>query len=133
MYSCLECGDIYCWGWNESGQLGLPSPSMNTNGTHQAETKGVSRGTITSPGMASTHPEKTGVVHGTGRADLLSSETMIFIQDITPVQIQSQPIIIDLLDQFSIKKVCCGSRHTVLLSGVLFDSSCNDTQPLLCE
>lgn len=131
--SISECGDIYCWGWNESGQLGLPSPSMNTNGTHQAETKGVSRGTITSPGMASTHsPEKTGVVCGTGRADLLYSETMIFIQDITPVQIQSQPIIIDLLDQFSIKKVCCGSRHTVLLSdtGVLLSSGWNDYRQL---
>ncbi|XP_069806153.1 RCC1 domain-containing protein 1 isoform X2 [Dendropsophus ebraccatus] len=27
-----ESGDLYCWGWNESGQLGLPSKSVQQEG-----------------------------------------------------------------------------------------------------
>ena len=29
MNTLLDCGDIYIWGWNESGQLGFPCQSIS--------------------------------------------------------------------------------------------------------
>ena len=32
-HSCAlsDCGDVYVWGWNESGQLGLPCRGIDTS------------------------------------------------------------------------------------------------------
>lgn len=44
-------------------------------------------------------------------------ESLLFVQNTDPVQVQSFPCLIDLKDQFIIQRARCGSRHTALLTG----------------
>ena len=51
------------------------------------------------------------------QASLDKYESLLFVQNTDPVQVQSFPCLIDLKDQFIIQRASCGSRHTALLTG----------------
>ncbi|XP_051548669.1 RCC1 domain-containing protein 1-like [Myxocyprinus asiaticus] len=80
-------GDLYMWGWNESGQLGLPSRGLEE--------------------------EKLGRKRKT---DLVLSEieeksaTEVFIS------IQAFPALVDIPQVSEISRVGCGSRHTAAIT-----------------
>ncbi|XP_036391543.1 RCC1 domain-containing protein 1-like isoform X1 [Megalops cyprinoides] len=82
-------GDMYTWGWNESGQLGLPSHSVQ--GDRLCRTAADQE-----VGM---QKEEEGPV---------SSEVFI--------SIQAFPALLDLPQEVEVTKVSCGSRHTAAIT-----------------
>uniref|UniRef100_H3B8S0 RCC1 domain containing 1 n=1 Tax=Latimeria chalumnae TaxID=7897 RepID=H3B8S0_LATCH len=88
-----ETGDIYIWGWNESGQLGFPSKRLSAE-----------QCTITlvlfshvSHTMEAHHEVEEG--NGSGGMDMF-------------ISIQPFPALLDLPDGPEVTRVSCGSRHT---------------------
>ncbi|KAK2842083.1 hypothetical protein Q5P01_012283 [Channa striata] len=96
-------GDLYVWGWNESGQLGLPSrglrKALQQKSSQQAEV--VCQDTSTSP----VEEPQQGEEH-----------EEVFIS------IQAFPALLDVTPSCEVRKISCGSRHTaaVTTSGDLY-------------
>ncbi|XP_041693949.1 RCC1 domain-containing protein 1-like isoform X5 [Coregonus clupeaformis] len=80
-------GDLYVWGWNESGQLGLPSRALR--GEQQK-----SQGT----GGASTCKDQE------------EGSNEVFIS------IQAFPALVDVTQSCEVSKISCGSRHTAAVT-----------------
>ncbi|XP_034144249.1 RCC1 domain-containing protein 1 [Esox lucius] len=90
---CISAGgDLYVWGWNESGQVGLPSRSLRGG---QLKTQ--------CAGSASTCKDQ-------------ENSDEVFIS------IQAFPALVDVTELCEVSKVSCGSRHTaaVTSSGDLY-------------
>ncbi|XP_056308023.1 RCC1 domain-containing protein 1 isoform X2 [Danio aesculapii] len=87
-------GDLYMWGWNESGQLGLPSRGLEEE-KHRRSRSGNGDQPINTD-------EK--------------SQTDVFIS------IQAFPALLDIANMSEISRISCGSRHTaaVTSSGDLY-------------
>ncbi|XP_078669983.1 RCC1 domain-containing protein 1-like [Branchiostoma floridae x Branchiostoma belcheri] len=86
--SVSACGDLYVWGWNEAGQLGLPTSK------HKA-----------GPSDGSSTDKETSV-----------SEAGLQGDSIAEVLVQATPTIVDLPTGQEVSKVSCGSRHTAALT-----------------
>lgn len=90
-----ETSDLYVWGWNESGQLGLPSRGVrkaqeqNTCGKAQCQDANA----LPSDGRTQEDDHKE-----------------VFIS------IQAFPALLDLNPQSEVKAVSCGSRHTAAIT-----------------
>ncbi|KAG6938687.1 RCC1 domain containing 1, partial [Chelydra serpentina] len=100
--SVSEGGDLYVWGWNESGQLALPSKAL-------AETR--------PPAPASvSQPEEAGA--GAGEAELKSvnREPAPGAEAVDFISIQAFPALLDLPEGSEVSKVSCGSRHTAAVT-----------------
>ncbi|XP_073687954.1 RCC1 domain-containing protein 1 [Garra rufa] len=82
-------GDLYMWGWNESGQLGLPS-----RGLEKEKLKLKSCGNAEQP---INEDEKK-------QADVF-------------ISIQAFPALVDVPNVSEISKISCGSRHTAAVTG----------------
>ncbi|XP_016389136.1 RCC1 domain-containing protein 1 [Sinocyclocheilus rhinocerous] len=82
-------GDLYMWGWNESGQLGLPS-----RGLEEEKLRGKSCGNTEQP---INEDEKK-------QADVF-------------ISIQAFPALVDVPNVLEISRISCGSRHTAAVSG----------------
>ncbi|XP_016399022.1 RCC1 domain-containing protein 1-like, partial [Sinocyclocheilus rhinocerous] len=82
-------GDLYMWGWNESGQLGLPS-----RGLEEEQLRGKSSGNTEKP---INEDEK--------------KEADVFIS------IQALPALVDVPNVSEISRISCGSRHTAAVTG----------------
>lgn len=84
-------GDLYVWGWNESGQLGLPSQALRKAQQQSGQ-----------QADASTSP----------REDPQEGEDdkEVFIS------IQAFPALVDITPPCEIKTVSCGSRHTAAIT-----------------
>ncbi|RVE72035.1 hypothetical protein OJAV_G00057660 [Oryzias javanicus] len=88
-----DAGDLYVWGWNESGQLGLPSQRLRKTSERKADQQ---------EGELSQHSS--------------TYEEEVFIS------IQAFPALLDVTPLCEVKTVGCGSRHTaaVTTSGDLY-------------
>ncbi|XP_004069771.1 RCC1 domain-containing protein 1 isoform X1 [Oryzias latipes] len=88
-----DAGDLYVWGWNESGQLGLPSQRLRKTSEKKTDQQ---EGELSQ--NSSTHQEE------------------VFIS------IQAFPALFDVTPLCEVKTVSCGSRHTaaVTTSGDLY-------------
>ncbi|XP_033044835.1 RCC1 domain-containing protein 1 isoform X2 [Trachypithecus francoisi] len=90
-----ETGDIYIWGWNESGQLALPTRNLAEDGeTVAREATGLN--------------EDGSQVKRTGR-----------VEDGAPapfIAVQPFPALLDLPLGSDAVKVSCGSRHTAVVT-----------------
>ncbi|KAK2918020.1 hypothetical protein Q8A73_004766 [Channa argus] len=94
-------GDLYVWGWNESGQLGLPSrglrKALQQQSSQQAEAVCLDDST-----SSLEEPQQ--------------GEEEVFIS------IQAFPALLDVTPSCEVRTVSCGSRHTaaVTTSGDLY-------------
>ena len=116
-----ESGDLYVWGWNEAGQLGLP----NGNTENQRD---LTHDTRTADDQFTTHPSTQGSDKEPGYKDFKSKAAggirygdvapgvpLEIHQDIGPVQVQPVPYGLEIPDDVAVKTVACGSRHTCVL------------------
>ncbi|XP_062439388.1 RCC1 domain-containing protein 1 [Rhea pennata] len=86
--SVSETGDLYMWGWNESGQLALPSKAL-------AEERAQAESTGAGDAELAPHREQPG-------ADFIS--------------IQAFPALLDFPQDLEVSKISCGSRHTAAVT-----------------
>ncbi|CAJ1057443.1 RCC1 domain-containing protein 1-like [Xyrichtys novacula] len=94
-------GDLYVWGWNESGQLGLPSRGLR-KALQQQESAGASY-------------QHTGKTTADEQQEGEKNEEVF-------ISIQAFPALLDVTPSCEVKTVSCGSRHTaaVTTSGNLY-------------
>ncbi|XP_036698968.1 RCC1 domain-containing protein 1 isoform X2 [Balaenoptera musculus] len=89
-----EAGDIYIWGWNESGQLALPTKSVAEDGKTTSEASGLNED----------GSEVKRVAGGEDGAP-------------TPfIAVQPFPALLDLPLGSDAVKASCGSRHTAVVT-----------------
>ncbi|XP_061855561.1 RCC1 domain-containing protein 1 [Colius striatus] len=88
--SVSEAGDLYVWGWNESGQLALPSKAL-------AEERAGDEAAGAGEGAAAWAPQPDG-------------------EDAAFISIQALPALLDLPQDPEVSSVSCGSRHTAALT-----------------
>ncbi|XP_069654869.1 RCC1 domain-containing protein 1 isoform X3 [Haliaeetus albicilla] len=89
--SISETGDLYMWGWNESGQLALPSKALVEE-------------------QAQDHDP------GAGAAELMPHQEQLAAEDTAFISIQAFPALLDLPQDLEVSKVSCGSRHTAIIT-----------------
>ncbi|XP_043980943.1 RCC1 domain-containing protein 1-like isoform X2 [Gambusia affinis] len=91
-------GDLYVWGWNESGQLGLPSRGLRKASQQKSDQQAGEQCS-----SFSTRPDEE-----------LHEEVFI--------SIQAFPALVDVSPSCEISTVSCGSRHTaaVTTTGYLY-------------
>ncbi|XP_056138245.1 RCC1 domain-containing protein 1 [Lampris incognitus] len=92
--ACVSAGgDLYIWGWNESGQLGLPSQALRKLQQKRSQEPA----TVCPDARSSTCQEE-------------EKPTEVFIS------IQAFPALLDITESCEISKVSCGSRHTAAVT-----------------
>ncbi|KAM7396509.1 hypothetical protein PAMP_019544 [Pampus punctatissimus] len=84
-------GDLYVWGWNESGQLGLPSQALRKAQQQSAQRADASTSSREDPQEG-------------------EDDNGVFIS------IQAFPALVDVTPPREIKTVSCGSRHTAAVT-----------------
>ncbi|XP_074736704.1 RCC1 domain-containing protein 1 isoform X2 [Strix uralensis] len=89
--SVSEAGDLYMWGWNESGQLALPSKPLAEERAQDKDT-------------------------GAGDAEVTPRREPPAAEDTTFVSIQAFPALLDLPQEQEVSGVSCGSRHTAVVT-----------------
>ncbi|XP_047208187.1 RCC1 domain-containing protein 1-like [Girardinichthys multiradiatus] len=91
-------GDLYVWGWNESGQLGLPSRGLRKASQQKSEPQA---GELCGSVSACLGEERHEEVY---------------------ISIQAFPALVDVSPSCEIRTVSCGSRHTaaVTTTGCLY-------------
>ncbi|KAM6195742.1 LOW QUALITY PROTEIN: RCC1 domain-containing protein 1 [Sarcoramphus papa] len=89
--SVSEAGDLYMWGWNESGQLALPSKAL---AEERAQNEDM----------------------GAGDAELMPRQEQPAAEDAAFISIQAFPALLDLPQDVEVSKVSCGSRHTAVVT-----------------
>ncbi|KAL4624297.1 RCC1 domain-containing protein 1 isoform X2 [Arapaima gigas] len=98
-------GDLYMWGWNESGQLGMPARGLQGEKLNTDQNQGT--GSETEGG-----DDSRGVF----------------------ISIQAFPALVDLPEDAEVTVVSCGSRHTAAVTGdygqLGHGGSCSSDRPL---
>ncbi|XP_074900865.1 RCC1 domain-containing protein 1 isoform X8 [Buteo buteo] len=89
--SVSETGDLYMWGWNESGQLALPSKALAEERAQDEDP-------------------------GAGDAELTPHQEQLAAEDTAFISIQAFPALLDLPQDLEVSKVSCGSRHTAIIT-----------------
>uniref|UniRef100_A0A670ZHN2 RCC1 domain containing 1 n=1 Tax=Pseudonaja textilis TaxID=8673 RepID=A0A670ZHN2_PSETE len=97
-----DAGDLYLWGWNEAGQLGLPSKKASEAAA--AEEAGAAPG----------NRPLCGAGLDGGAADGPGGDEAPF------VSVQPFPALLDLPEEAEVRRVSCGSRHTAAVTEVLW-------------
>ncbi|XP_075015726.1 RCC1 domain-containing protein 1 isoform X2 [Calonectris borealis] len=88
--SVSEAGDLYVWGWNESGQLALPSKALAEERAQDEDM-------------------------GAGDTELKPRQEQPAAEDAF-ISIQAFPALLDLPQDLEVSKVSCGSRHTAVIT-----------------
>lgn len=93
-----EGGDLYVWGWNESGQLGLPSRGLRKASQQRSDQQAGEQ---------------------CGSASRCSGEEL---HEEVFISIQAFPALVDVNPSCEIRTISCGSRHTaaVTTTGCLY-------------
>ncbi|KAM6426224.1 RCC1 domain-containing protein 1 isoform 2-T2 [Liasis olivaceus] len=100
-----EAGDLYLWGWNESGQLGLPCKAAAESGAAVPEEAGETRGPGPAPSAAAgSSPGGAGPNSGPGGGPAAF------------ISVQAFPALLDLPQEAEVRSVSCGSRHTAAVT-----------------
>uniref|UniRef100_UPI00398F75FA RCC1 domain-containing protein 1 isoform X2 n=1 Tax=Pristiophorus japonicus TaxID=55135 RepID=UPI00398F75FA len=109
--SASASGDLYVWGWNESGQLGLPTKSRS-EGNHRKPSRHKRLSGEGSPTLSDASDTAT---KSTDK-EAAGGDLNVFIS------IQPFPALLDLPEESEVSKVSCGSRHTAAITrgGKLF-------------
>ncbi|XP_043536408.1 RCC1 domain-containing protein 1-like isoform X1 [Chiloscyllium plagiosum] len=103
--SSSASGDLYVWGWNESGQLGLPAKSCSEEKQRKTSwQKGLS-GEVT-PSLSDANNRV--IKSANKKAD--GDDSNVFIS------IQAFPALLDLPEESEVSKVSCGSRHSAVIT-----------------
>ncbi|XP_057889230.1 RCC1 domain-containing protein 1 isoform X4 [Melospiza georgiana] len=89
--SVSEAGDLYMWGWNESGQLALPSKALAEERARDED-------------------------KGAGSTKLMPCQEQLAAQDAAFISIQAFPALLDLPQDLEVSAVSCGSRHTAAVT-----------------
>lgn len=92
-------GDLYVWGWNESGQLGLPSRGLR-KAPQQEQQRSKQAGA----------PCQDACTSPTGEPQEGEKHEDVFIS------IQAFPALLDITPSCEIWTVSCGSRHTAAVT-----------------
>lgn len=123
-----DIGDIYIWGWNEKGQLGLPCRNLRSPGK-DISSESSSLETATPCGTVSEHSSQ---VYGSTMTIAATAGTVKKSSEETLVNIQPFPVVLDfpladVCDAF-VTKIAAGSRHSVAVfeDGKTFSWGCND-------
>ncbi|XP_028264396.1 RCC1 domain-containing protein 1 isoform X2 [Parambassis ranga] len=95
-------GDLYVWGWNERGQLGLPSRGLRKTAQQQQQNSSQQAG-------ASCQEASTSSCEGLQEEQ---KHEEVFIS------IQAFPALLDVAPSCEIQTVSCGSRHTAAVTTV---------------
>uniref|UniRef100_A0A452GZQ3 UNC-45/Cro1/She4 central domain-containing protein n=1 Tax=Gopherus agassizii TaxID=38772 RepID=A0A452GZQ3_9SAUR len=109
--SVSEGGDLYVWGWNESGQLALPSKAL-------AEKRAPATASV------SQHEEPC---PGEAELKLVNHEAALGAEAADFISIQAFPALLDLPEGSEVSKVSCGSRHTAAVTRKYGQLGHNDT------
>ncbi|XP_074862626.1 RCC1 domain-containing protein 1 isoform X2 [Carettochelys insculpta] len=110
--SVSEAGDLYVWGWNESGQLALPSLALA-----EKRLPATAAGAQLEGGAGEEQRQIAGA------AELMSASAEAAQRAAADfISIQAFPALLDLPEGAEVSKVSCGSRHTaaVTRTGVLY-------------
>ncbi|XP_048376391.1 RCC1 domain-containing protein 1-like isoform X5 [Stegostoma tigrinum] len=104
-------GDLYVWGWNESGQLGLPAKSCSEEKHRKTPQQKRLSGEV-SPSLS----EANNTVIKSANKITGLGDSNVFIS------IQAFPALLDLPEELEVSKVSCGSRHSAAVTreGKLF-------------
>lgn len=119
------------WGWNESGQLALPSKALAEERA-QDEDAGAGEGAgalchrrqrwwlgaglvLFEPGRARSLPGAEGRLFP-GDTELTSRQEQPAAEDAAFISIQAFPALLDLPQDLEVSKVSCGSRHTAIVT-----------------
>ncbi|XP_029909647.1 RCC1 domain-containing protein 1 isoform X2 [Myripristis murdjan] len=93
--ACISAGgDLYMWGWNESGQLGLPSQTLRKE-QQRRNKQPVNRDASSSACKEQQEGEK---------------------QEEVFISIQAFPALLDIPESCEFSTVSCGSRHTAAVT-----------------
>ncbi|XP_078056111.1 RCC1 domain-containing protein 1 isoform X3 [Mustelus asterias] len=108
--SASASGDLYVWGWNESGQLGLPTKSCSEEHQKPSQQKGLEGEATSSPSDG-----HYTVIKSTNKRETMGDSNVF-------ISIQAFPALLDLPEESEVSKVSCGSRHTAAITrgGKLF-------------
>ncbi|XP_069078749.1 RCC1 domain-containing protein 1 isoform X1 [Pleurodeles waltl] len=126
--SISVAGDLYIWGWNESGQLGFPSKKLAEDSLHVTHftQKEIVQGKPSSPYKASQETKNTTVEEGnterctdqkiSSLKETLRSSPKNCAHTSEFISIQAFPALLDLPQESEVLKVSCGSRHTAVVT-----------------
>lgn len=99
-----DAGDLYLWGWNEAGQLGLPSKMSTESGAAAAREE------------AAQAPPNRPLCQGSDRLDVGAADGP-GTDEVPFVSLQPLPALLDLPEEAELRRVSCGSRHTAAVTG----------------
>ncbi|KAK7109920.1 uncharacterized protein [Littorina saxatilis] len=102
-----DCGDLYMWGWNESGQLGLPCPALERHKQHHQSDHG----------QECLEQQKLAESGETTAASLHLWPQCVDVVDVGCVNVEENAVV----------QVACGTRHSVVLTerGQVFSTGWN--------
>jgi len=110
-----ESGDVYLWGWNESGQLGFPSKTLQENSqfpSHHHKCR--CKKTGTTPGISEIQSQTS--TEG-DFIEVLKNDNLHLVnaeRSREVINVQMSPKLLDFwCEDVNITSVACGDRHTI--------------------